>query len=64
MSYDLIATDSEFICGSVDLEPLAGRTVLVTGASGLLGTYLLATLAHDQVESPSPHVGNCRAWWI
>lgn len=46
MSHDVIAQDAAQICNRVDLTKLDGKTVLVTGASGLLGTYILATLAH------------------
>ena len=46
MSPDVIARDAAQICERVNLGKLAGQTVLITGASGLLGTYFLATLAH------------------
>lgn len=67
MRNDVIARDAAKICERVKLDSLRGKTVLVTGASGLLGTYFLATLAHlkqngmalkavAQVRSaPAPH---------
>src|ERR1035437_4135486 len=45
MPPDVIARDAAQICHRVNLEELAGKTILITGASGLLGTYFLATLA-------------------
>ena len=39
-----IFLEAENICKKVDLHPLDGATILITGASGLIGTYLLATL--------------------
>ncbi len=67
MPLDVIARDAAAICERVNLDALSGKTILVTGASGLLGTYFLATLAHlkqsglplqaiAQVRSePAPH---------
>jgi nucleoside-diphosphate-sugar epimerase len=46
MAPDVIARDAAQICHRVNLEGLEGKTILITGASGLLGTYFLATLAH------------------
>lgn len=46
MPPDVIARDAAQICHRVNLEGLEGKTILITGASGLLGTYFLATLAH------------------
>ena len=45
MSRNVIAADAALIAERVNLQPLSGRTVLITGASGLLGTYFLAVLA-------------------
>jgi len=42
----IILRDVQKICEQVDLRPLEGKTVLVTGASGLIGTYILACLFH------------------
>jgi UDP-glucuronate decarboxylase len=67
MSSNVIARDAAAICGRMNLSALRDKTILVTGASGLLGTYFLATLAHlkengtplkviAQVRSePAPH---------
>ena len=46
MPPDVIARDAAQICQRVNLKKLEGKTILITGASGLLGTYFLATLAH------------------
>ncbi len=43
---DIIASDAEHICNKVDLSEICGKTVLVTGASGLVGGYFLACLKH------------------
>lgn len=40
---DLIDRDAARIVDAIDLSPLDGSSILITGASGLLGTYLLAT---------------------
>lgn len=67
MANDIIAQDAARICERVNLTGLRDKTVLITGASGLLGTYFLATLGHlcaagmtmkvvAQVHSePAPH---------
>jgi nucleoside-diphosphate-sugar epimerase len=67
MQNDVIARDAAVICERVKLDALRDKTILVTGASGLLGTYFLATLAclkqggvplqaSAQVRSePAPH---------
>ncbi len=46
MDNRIILKDAQAICRRVDLRGLAGRTILITGASGLVGTHLLACLAH------------------
>jgi nucleoside-diphosphate-sugar epimerase len=46
MHNDVIARDAAEICQRVNLDALRDKTILVTGASGLLGTCFLATLAH------------------
>jgi len=46
MSDDIIAQDARRICKSINIGDLYERKILVTGASGLLGTYFLATLAN------------------
>jgi len=67
VSSNIIVRDAAAICERVNFAALEGKTILVTGASGLLGTYFLATLAHlkengmsleviAQVRSePAPH---------
>jgi UDP-glucuronate decarboxylase len=44
MDNRVIYSDAARICEHLDLRPLQDRTVLVTGASGLIGTYFLASL--------------------
>jgi nucleoside-diphosphate-sugar epimerase len=46
MRKNIIAEDAVRICERVDLTGLRDATVLLTGASGLLGTYFLACLCH------------------
>ena len=46
MQNNVIAHDTAAICERVKFDTLRDKTILVTGASGLLGTYFLATLAH------------------
>jgi nucleoside-diphosphate-sugar epimerase len=67
MINNIIAQDAARICERVNFAALRDKTVLITGASGLLGTYFLATLGHlraagmamkviAQVRSePAPH---------
>ena len=45
MQTDIIFNDAKRVLNKVDFRPLEGKTVLVTGATGLLGTHFLATLA-------------------
>jgi len=40
----LLMADAEGICSKLDFSFLRGKTVMVAGASGLLGTHFLATL--------------------
>jgi UDP-glucuronate decarboxylase len=46
----IILEDAREICSVVNLEPLRDSSILITGASGLIGTYLLASLVclHEQ----------------
>ena len=46
MGNKIIAEDIESIWSEIDLSPLAGKTVLITGASGLIGTYMIYSLLH------------------
>ena len=45
---DSLARDAQRVLAAVDLTPVAGRSVLLTGASGLVGTHLLASLDEAQ----------------
>jgi nucleoside-diphosphate-sugar epimerase len=40
----IVEEDARALIASVDLSNLAGKSILLTGASGLLGTYFLASL--------------------
>jgi len=51
---DIIAQDARQICSKVDLSELFGKTVLITGASGLLGTYLVACLKYAAHAANKP----------
>jgi len=44
-SHDVIAADAARICDQVGCPDLSGSRILVTGASGLIGSYVLASLA-------------------
>ena len=46
MGNKIISEDIESIWSEIDLSPLAGKTVLITGASGLIGTYMIYSLLH------------------
>ena len=41
---EIIRDDAKSIISRVDLSPLEGKFVVVTGATGLIGTYILACL--------------------
>lgn len=73
----IIRSDAESIISRVDLSPLAGKFVVVTGATGLIGTYVLACLdtfgkcktvvrvasKEPPMDHPSQHF--CKKWiWI
>jgi len=45
MLSEIISRDIEERCGHLDQEFLRNKKVLVTGSSGLIGTYILASLA-------------------
>ena len=67
MPNDIISQGAAKICERINLTGLQDKTILITGASGLLGTYFLATLSQlhasgmamkviAQVRSePAPH---------
>ena len=42
----IIHSDAHQICDRIDVQTLHNATILVTGASGLIGSYILACLAH------------------
>jgi len=41
---EIIKRDASDVAGKIDFKELDNKTILITGASGLLGTYFLATL--------------------
>ena len=43
---NIITHDAQEICDRVNLDILRDSTILVTGSSGLIGTYILACLCH------------------
>lgn len=45
MNHDVILQNASQICDRVNLDELDGRSVVITGASGLVGSYLLACLS-------------------
>lgn len=51
---DLIVEDSLQIINSVDLSKLAGQSILLTGASGLLGVYFTSTVIQHNNNSKTP----------
>ena len=44
MGNKIIEEDIASIWSEIDLSPLAGKSVLITGASGLIGTYMIYSL--------------------
>lgn len=40
----MISDDADRVCGRLDLGAVAGKRVLITGSSGLIGIYFLASL--------------------
>ena len=65
MNNEIILRDAQSVCERVTLDRLEDATILITGASGLIGTYLLACLSrlsesgvnlrvYAQVLSPPP----------
>jgi len=51
---DIIEEDAERICRGVDFSDLKGKSVLITGASGLLGIHLIASLRHLSKKGNGP----------
>jgi len=68
MKTHVILRDAQLLCERVDFSQLRDCSVLVTGASGLIGTYFLACLCHlreagmpievygQTLSTPPPHV--------
>ncbi len=56
MDNDIIFQDIKRIYDRVDLNPLCGTTILITGSSGLIGTYILACLCHLRKRSKNMKV--------
>ena len=50
----IILNDAERVATRIDLSALDGRSILVTGASGLLGLTLLGCLKHRSITSGRP----------
>lgn len=48
---DIILHDVKNNPNAIDLNELESKTILITGASGLVGTYLLATLRNAIIDS-------------
>jgi UDP-glucuronate decarboxylase len=51
--FDIIAEDAEKILANFDLSELKGKTILITGASGVIGNYFLASLWEFLNKEPS-----------
>jgi FlaA1/EpsC-like NDP-sugar epimerase len=45
MLSEIIINDVENICSQIDHDFLTNKKVLITGSSGLIGTYILAYMA-------------------
>ncbi len=43
---ELILQDAQSVCARIDFNELEGKSMLITGASGLAGTHFLACLNH------------------
>jgi UDP-glucuronate decarboxylase len=54
--HDCLIEDASRVLARVSLAPLGGRRVLVTGASGLLGSHILACLAAARTEGVDTEV--------
>lgn len=51
---EILEEDAARVCDAVDLTPLDGGSVLLTGASGLVGLHLLAVLRRRARQSGRP----------
>jgi dTDP-glucose 4,6-dehydratase/UDP-glucuronate decarboxylase len=47
----LLTEDAERVAAAVDLKPLAGKAVLVTGGTGLIGLNLVAALCKSEAKA-------------
>lgn len=56
MTDNIILKDAERICDRIKFDILHDATILVTGASGLIGTYILACLCHLRKHGVRVHV--------
>ena len=48
--YKIIENDVDKILSKVNLSPLKNKSILITGASGLLGSYFVSCLKRLQKE--------------
>lgn len=46
MKNNILYQDSERVTSNIDFKPLTNATILITGATGLIGTQLMATLSN------------------
>ncbi len=53
---EIIRRDATAILKKIDFRELDGKTILLTGASGLVGTYFLATLRELQNKGMKIHI--------
>lgn len=56
MKNEVIETDVRELCKHVDLSILNGKKVMITGGTGLLGTYFLNSIAHIKRQGFGPAV--------
>jgi hypothetical protein len=49
MILNLLEQDASRVCDAVSLSPLRGKSILITGASGLLGTHYISCLRQLQL---------------
>ena len=59
MSYLPFTTDAQAIVNNIDLSVLNDKTIMITGASGLIGTYLLFSL--DEFVRQGGRIKKCYA---
>ena len=43
---DILFNDAEYVCRDIDFSQIDGKKIVITGASGLIGTHLLTSLLH------------------